>query len=60
VRIKVWKGATEPTAWRLTATDSTAAFQVPGSIGLIGYLSARSTVAPVTILVDDLQLWTTG
>ena len=50
LRLKVWLATgTEPTAWQLTATDSTATLQVPGSVGLTGYLSGSATNPPVTM-----------
>ena len=56
IRAKVWKvGATEPTTWRLTATDTTAALQVPGSIGVGSYLAGSATVVPLTTTFDNLQ-----
>ena len=55
MRVKIWKvGTTEPTAWTLTATDSTSALQAPGSIGLYAYLSGSTTNGPVGYGVDDL------
>ena len=56
IRLKVWPaGATEPTAWQTTATDSTAALQGAGAIGLSGYLSGSVTNAPVVLRLDDLS-----
>ncbi len=56
LRLKAWTvGTTEPAAWQLTATDSVAALQKPGSVGLIAYVSSGSTVTPVTIKVSDLS-----
>ena len=49
VRARAWlTGATEPTTWAISATDSTAALQVPGSVGLVGYLASNVTNAPTT------------
>lgn len=51
---KMWPaGATEPTGWAVTATDSTAALQAAGSIKLVSYLSSSAT-APVETAFDDL------
>ncbi|MEN0128930.1 MAG: PKD domain-containing protein [Brevundimonas sp.] len=56
LRAKVWlKGTTEPAAWRLTTTDSFAALQDAGAVGVVGYLSGSSTNAPFGILLDDFQ-----
>lgn len=53
---KVWKdGTSEPAGWNLTASDSTAALQAPGSIGVLTYLAANATNAPVTVSVDNLR-----
>ncbi len=53
---KLWKATgTEPTAWVRSATDSTAALQVPGSIGVIGYVTSNATGTPVVMSVDNLS-----
>jgi PKD repeat protein len=55
VRARVWESGTpEPTTWQVSRTDTTAALQVPGSIGLNTYLSSSVTNAPLRLLVDDL------
>lgn len=52
---KVWKaGQAEPSAWQATATDTTAALQAPGGIGLSLYLSGSATLAPVSVAFDNL------
>ncbi len=52
---KVWKvGTAEPGTWQLQATDTTAALQSAGSVGVWAYLSASTTNAPVTLSVDDV------
>ena len=56
IRIKTWvAGTTEPTAWTVTATDSYAALQAPGAVGVMAYLSSSSTNAPVTLKVQQLS-----
>ncbi|NNM46014.1 PKD domain-containing protein [Knoellia sp. DB2414S] len=56
IRMRVWKvGATEPTTWQRSVTDATAGYQVPGGLGLFGYLSSGATNGPVVLSVDDLQ-----
>ena len=51
----LWKaGTTEPAAWQLTATDSTAALQLPGAIALQSYLSGTATNAPFGVRFDNL------
>jgi PKD repeat protein len=56
VRAKVWHADTlEPTAWALSGTDSTAALQAAGSMGLYSYVSGSATNAPIEYSVD--QFW---
>ncbi|ROR80757.1 PKD repeat-containing protein [Plantibacter flavus] len=58
---KVWvAGATEPTAWQVTATDSTAGLQAAGLVGLGGYLSGSTTNGPITLTFDDFLAGATG
>ncbi|TFD12071.1 PKD domain-containing protein [Cryobacterium sp. TMT1-2-2] len=55
IRAKVWAlGTPEPSAWQTTVTDSTAAMQTPGAVGLAFYLGSTATVTPVTATFDDL------
>ena len=57
IRAKIWKsGASEPTSWRLTTTDSTAALQSAGAVGIYSYLSGSATNGPVTLSVFDLDV----
>ncbi len=54
LRAKAWKaGTAEPAGWQVTAQDSTAALQAPGSVGIMTYLFASATVVPQTRF-DDL------
>ncbi|MFD5277952.1 PKD domain-containing protein [Pseudarthrobacter sp. NPDC058362] len=56
VRARVWElGTAEPAMWQRTVTDSTAVLQVPGSVGIMTYLSGSATNAPLTVLIDDLR-----
>lgn len=56
MQAKVWrKGATEPAAWLLAASDTTADLQAAGSVGVVSYLSGSSTSAPVVATYDDLS-----
>ncbi|MGH1525255.1 PKD domain-containing protein [Leifsonia sp. L25] len=49
VRARVWKvGTTEPTTWQASVTDSTAALQAAGAVGLRAYLSGTATDVPLT------------
>lgn len=50
IRAKAWiTGSPEPSAWTASATDTTPALQGSGYVGMESYLSASSTVAPVTV-----------
>ncbi len=55
LQFKVWKGSDpEPASWRLSTTDTTAALQSAGGIGVWTYLSSAATNAPVTVTVDNV------
>ena len=55
---KLWRSDTsEPASWQVSATDSTAALQTTGGIGINSYLSSGAT-AGVTLSVDDLVAMT--
>lgn len=57
IRAKVWRDtATEPAAWLLTSTDTSASLQAPGTTGLMGYLSGSATNVPVTVRFDDYSV----
>jgi PKD repeat protein len=50
IRAKVWLGGdSEPSSWTVSATDSHASLQVPGAVGLTGYLSGSATNAPINL-----------
>jgi len=50
VRARVWaSGQTEPSTWQASVTDSTAALQTTGSVGLRSYLSGTATDTPVAV-----------
>ena len=54
--LSVWAtGAAEPATPTLTRTDDTAALQVPGGIGLGGYLSGSAT-ASVNVRFTEVQV----
>lgn len=53
LRAKIWQaGASEPPDWTLTATDTTAELQRPGSVGLTAAKSGSSET--LGLAVDDL------
>jgi CSLREA domain-containing protein len=55
IRIRAWlDGTPEPTTWQYTATNSAAALQTAGGVGLRVYLSGSTTNAPVIVSFDDL------
>ncbi|MDT3329634.1 PKD domain-containing protein [Microbacterium sp. KSW-18] len=56
IRAKVWKhGATEPAAWQLETTDSTAGMQEAGA-PLLHYAMAGTATAPGTVKFDNLTV----
>jgi PKD repeat protein len=56
LRARLWRtGSAEPAAWTLSATDSTAALQAAGSVGVESYLSASSTSTPLSVRFDDFS-----
>ena len=60
VQVRAWAaGQPEPTTWNYTATDSSAALQVPGAVGVIAYVGAGATNTPLLVRVDDLLVTTT-
>ena len=57
INVKAWAdGQAEPAGWQFTATDSMAAVQVAGSVGLRVYITGSVTTAPVTFSFDDLSI----
>ncbi|WP_158603880.1 lamin tail domain-containing protein [Cryobacterium tepidiphilum] len=61
IQAKVWKaGTAEPAAWQAIVTDTTAALQQAGGIGLYSYLSRSAAPTPNTISFDDLSATGTG
>lgn len=59
IKIRAWAdGTTEPAAWQLTVTDSSAALQGAGAVGLMAYLSSNSTANPTTFSFDDYSVVT--
>lgn len=54
IRGKVWLStAAEPSAWQVSATDSTAGLQTSGSVGLHTYISSSATNTPWVFRFDD-------
>ena len=56
VRAKIWEvGTAEPAGWQRSVTDTTAALQAAGGVGLTTYLSSSATNAPITVLLDNVR-----
>jgi hypothetical protein len=54
---KVWKATdAEPAAWQVSATDTTAAMQAAGTVGLMNTMSSASTVPAMIFSWDDLTV----
>jgi len=54
LKAKVWKATDpEPTDWKLSVTDATAALQAAGGVGLASYLGATTTNLPFTSAFDN-------
>ena len=61
IRGRAWAvGGTEPTTWTFSATDSTAALQQAGSVGLRATLSSTTTNLPVAFRFDNLTVLDLG
>ncbi len=61
IRVRAWvDGTAEPTTWFATATDATAALQVPGGVRLSTYVSGTTTGGAVTASYDDVLATTVG
>lgn len=57
IRAKVWKSSqSEPANWQLSTTDSTTELQAAGGVGLVAYLAASATNAPIVAMFDDLMV----
>ena len=56
LRAKVWRqSASEPVAWLLTTTDSTAALAAPGDLGVLLFTSSSWTGAAPAMSIDTLS-----
>lgn len=59
LQAKAWPvGTTEPAAWNLAVSDSTAGLQVPGGLGLSTYTSGSATNVPITARFSDVWVGT--
>lgn len=56
IRAKIWKASEpEPSAWLVSVTDTTAALQVNGALGLLTFLSSSATNGPILTAFDNLE-----
>ncbi|MCW2527231.1 MAG: hypothetical protein JWM76_2091 [Pseudonocardiales bacterium] len=56
----VWTdGTTEPSAFQITGTDNTTGLQVPGGVGVLGYISGSTTTTPTILSFDTLTATST-
>ncbi|MEU1971942.1 PKD domain-containing protein [Microbacterium sp. NPDC019599] len=56
IRSKIWaNGTTEPAAWQLTTTDTTAALQVAGYTGITTYAGGGFSSLPYNVYFDDYR-----
>lgn len=54
IRARAWKSTSaEPTTWAATTTDTTAALQVPGTVGLLTYVPSTVRSGAYTFKYDD-------
>jgi PKD repeat protein len=61
LKAKAWlAGSAEPADWQASVTDTTAALQAAGGVGVAAFLSGTATSAPVTVRVDDMWAGATG
>ena len=60
LKFKVWKGSTEPAAWGLTGSDTTAALQSASGVGIWTYASGTTTDVPLTVSVDNFAAKSTN
>jgi PKD repeat protein len=61
VRARAWASSgAEPGSWPVSASDSTAALQHAGAVGLISYVSSAATNAPITVAFGPITARPTG
>jgi hypothetical protein len=59
LRSKVWRdGDSEPTAWTVSTTDTTATLQSTGGVGV--RVQSSSTAQPANVEVDDYTATSSG
>ncbi len=61
LRVRAWADANpEPTIWHYTSTNSNAALQSAGLLGLRAYISSSTTNTPVVMTFDDYRVTSLG
>jgi hypothetical protein len=61
IRMRAWvDGGAEPQNWQYSVTNSAAATQVSGAVGLRAYLGTATTNGPVVFSFDDLLVTSVG
>jgi len=61
IRIRAWAdGQAEPSTWHYSISDSTAALQRAGAVGLRSFLAASATNSPVLFSFDDFLVTDNG
>jgi PKD repeat protein len=57
LRAKVWlDGTAEPSAWQVSASDTTAALQTSGAVGVVVYTGSGTTNGPISVAFDELHV----
>ena len=57
IKVRAWAdGSAEPSTWQYTTTDSNAAVQSAGSVGLRLWVAKTATTAPITFGFDDYSV----
>lgn len=57
LRAKVWQAEkAEPSAWTVTASDSTAQLQTAGGVGVSAAAASNMTNGPLRVFFDDLKV----
>jgi PKD repeat protein len=58
IRVKAWADGSAEPGWQFTATNTEAALQGAGAVGVRAYAGSAISVAPVTLSFDDLVVST--
>jgi hypothetical protein len=54
---KIWRtGDAEPGAWQVTRTDTSAALQGAGSVGVFSYVPSSANAYPVRVAFNDITV----